>query len=175
MSGTKRTGVIRTRDRKDGVNLRVAPQGEIVGGLAEETPVEILSTKMVDGHLWYEVKQQNGPLKGFVFENVYENAPSVPAPAPSPSPAPKPAPKVKKLKVIGGIKHENKDGTWLKAFPVEKQSDLGADLKEFVPAKSEYQVEVLGEEKSHYRIKLVGAAIRGKTEWYVYKFHVEVK
>jgi Bacterial SH3 domain len=172
MSGTVRTGVIRTKERKDGVNVRVTPNGEIIGGMVEETPVEILGTRVVDGHVWYEVKQKNGSLKGFVFENVHETTPS---PSQNPSPTTKPASKVKKLRVIGGTKHENKDGTWFKNYPAEKHTDLSSDLKEFIPAKSEYQVELLGEEKMHYRIKLVGAAIRGKTEWYTYKFHVELK
>lgn len=174
MSGTVRTGVIRTKERKDGVNVRVSPNGEIIGGMIEETPVEILSTRVVEGHTWYEVKQKNGTLKGWVFENVYETTPK-PSPTPTPSPAPQPSSKLKKLRVVGGATYDKKDGTWFKSYPAEKHTDLSSDLKEFISASSQYQVEVLGEEKLHYKIRLVGAAIRGKTEWFVYKFHVELK
>ncbi|HIK32818.1 MAG TPA: SH3 domain-containing protein [Oscillatoriales cyanobacterium M59_W2019_021] len=171
MSGTVRTGVIRTKERKDGVNVRSTPNGEIVGGMVEETPVDILSTQTVDGHIWYFVKQKNGTLQGWVFENVHETTPR----PPSPSPKPQPAPKVQKLRVVGGSTYNNKNGTWFKIYPAEKHTDLSSDLKEFIPASSEYQVEVLGEEKLHYKIRLVGTVLRGKTEWFVYKFHVEVK
>lgn len=177
MSGTIRTGVIRTKERKDGVNVRVSPNGEIIGGMVEETPVEILSTRVVEGHTWYEVKQKNGTLKGWVFENVYETTPKTetkPSGTTGGTTTP-PRPQVKTLRVVGGATYDKKDGTWFKSYPAEKHTDLSSDLKEFISASSQYQVEMLGEEKLHYKIRLVGAAIRGKTEWYVYKFHVEVK
>lgn len=174
MSGTVRTGVIRTKDRKDGVNVRSTPNGDIVGGMVEETPVDILSTQTVDGHIWYFVKQKNGSLQGWVFENVHETTPR-PTTPPTTTTTKPPQTTAKKLRVVGGSTYNNKNGTWFKTYPAEKHTDLSSDLKEFIPANSEYQVQVLGEEKLHHKIRLVGTVLRGKTEWFVYKFHVEIK